>query len=459
MEERWAEAEFETLDLGDARLNRRAMRLVEALAAQPGASIPKACGNEADTKAAYRLLSSEEVDPGALRRAHAEATARRARESRIVKVLSDTTSLDYTSRPSLRGGGMLETENGYGLMVHSALALDEHDVPVGVLHQQVWARAVEAVGKRHTRKQRETKEKESAKWVETIAASDRLLPMDVSVWVIGDRESDVFDVFAAPRSARLDVVVRAAQDRRVRSGSGRKLLEAVAQAPVAGKMEVSVPRSRKREAREAELEVQHCRMELLPPGNHLHRKTLSPVAVSVVRVRESGEVPPGEERIEWVLVTSVHVGSVAGAIEIVNAYAQRWKVERYHYTLKSGCRIEDLQLESAERLERALALYNVVAWRLLRLTYWARKEPDAPCTVALEEDEWQALLVADGVKTLPAEPPTLREAVRRIAKLGGFQGRKGDGEPGVQCLWWGFRRLMDLTLMYRRMRDTFVGNG
>jgi len=459
MGENWAEAEYQTLNLGDARLNRRAIRLVEALAAQPGASIPKACGNEADTKAAYRLLSSDEVDPAELRRAHAEATARRAGESRIVKVLSDTTSLDYTSRPALRGAGMLESEHGYGLMVHSALVLDEHDVPLGLLHQQVWSRPVEQAGKRHTRKARETKDKESAKWVETIAACDRLLPVNVTAWVIGDRESDVFDVFASPRSARLELVVRAAQNRRVNSGSGRKLLEAVAQAPVAGKLVVAVPRSRKREAREAELEVQYCRLELLPPTNHLHRDTLSPIPVSVVRVRECGEIPAGEEPIEWVLITSVEVGSLADAIKIVQAYAQRWKVERYHYTLKSGCRIEELQLETAVRLERALALYNVVAWRLLRLTYWARKEPDAPCTVALEEDEWQALLVADGVRKLPAEPPTLGQAVRRIAKLGGFQGRKADGEPGVQCLWWGFRRLMDLTLMYRRMRDTFVGNG
>jgi hypothetical protein len=459
MEEKWAEEEFQTLDLGDARLNRRAMRLVEALAAQPGASIPKACGNEADTKAAYRLLSSDGVDPAQLRRAHAEATARRAGESRIVKVLSDTTRLDYTSHPAMRGAGMLESEYGYGLMVHSALVLDEQDVPLGLLHQQVWSRPVEEVGKRRTRKERETREKESAKWVETITACDRLLPLHVRAWVIGDRESDVFDVFAAPRSARLELVVRAAQNRRVRSESGLKLLEAVAQAPVAGKLTVSVQRSRKREAREAELEVQYCRMELLPPLDHLQRKTLSPVPVSVVRVRECGRVPAGEEPIEWVLVTSVYVGSLEEAIEIVRAYAQRWKIERYHYTLKSGCRIEDLQLESAQRLERALALYNVVAWRLLRLTYWARKEPEAPCTVALAEDEWQALLVADGVRKLPAKPPTLRDAVRRIAKLGGFQARKGDGEPGVQCLWWGFRRLMDLTLMYRRMRETFVGNG
>jgi hypothetical protein len=248
------------------------------------------------------------------------------------------------------------------------------------------------------------------------------------------------------------LVVRSAQDRRVQSaGGGRLLREAVERAPVAGELTVEVPRSRKRQARTAVLEVQHCRMELLPPANHKERKQLSPVPVSVVRVRERGTVPAGEEPIEWVLVTTLFVDILAEALEVVKAYTQRWKVERYHYVLKSGCRIEDLQLEHASRIERALALYNVVAWRLLRLTYWSRAEPEQPCTVALEDDEWKALWLIGAAKPLPKKPPTLKEAVRIIAKLGGFQGRKNDGEPGVKSLWWGFRRLMDFTLAYRRL--------
>ena len=153
--------------------------------------------------------------------------------------------------------------------------------------------------------------------------------------------------------------------------------------------------------------------------------------------------------------------SLEQAVEIVEAYAQRWKVERYHYVLKSGCRVEDLQLESADRLERALALYNVVAWRLLYMTYIARIEPDLPCTAVLEEEEWQALFVIGAAQPLPKEPPTVREAVRLIATLGGFLGRKGDGEPGVKTLWTGLRRLMDFTLAFRRVKEwkALVGNG
>src|SRR4051812_37968920 len=185
----WAAEEFRTLDLGDVRLNRRAVRLVEALAAQPGASIPKACGNEADTKAAYRLLSSEGVEAAELRKAHAEATAERARGVRRVLVAQDSTSLDYTTRNSLRGAGMLESKNGRGLLAHSALAMDEAGVALGMLHQQVWARDPAEVGKRHTRRARPTREKESIRWVETLRACERVLPLQVEAWVIGDAES------------------------------------------------------------------------------------------------------------------------------------------------------------------------------------------------------------------------------------------------------------------------------
>jgi hypothetical protein len=147
----------------------------------------------------------------------------------------------------------------------------------------------------------------------------------------------------------------------------------------------------------------------------------------------------------------------------VQAYAQRWKVETYHYVLKSGCGVEELQLHHAERIERALALYTVVAWRLLYMTYVARQAPQMPCTAILEEEEWRLLYVVSSRRgaALPQTPPTVREAVRRIATLGGFQGRKGDGEPGVQCIWTGFRRLMEFSFAYNALRASphFVGNG
>jgi hypothetical protein len=335
-------------------------------------------------------------------------------------------------------------------------------VPLGIIHQQTWAREADE-GKRGTRRKRLVEEKESFRWLEMVDEVESLMPHEVEVWVVGDREADIFELFAMQRRPDLHLVVRAAHSRKLAGEEARYLHTAVDAAPVLGKMRVAVPRSRKRKERTASLEVQACTVTLAPPRNHLGRKDLSPVTVSVVRVREKGTVPEGEEPIEWMLTTTVGVSCLADAVRVVEAYAQRWKVERYHYVLKSGCGIEKLQLGNADRIERALAIYNVVAWRLLYMAYVSRVAPDLPCTAVLQEEEWKTLYVVGAAKPrpLPTKPPTVREAVRMVAMLGGFLGRKGDGDPGVQSLWTGFRRLMDFTLALQRLRASpeLVGNG
>jgi hypothetical protein len=459
----WAETDMRTLEVCDPRLKKRVIRILDQWTANPGASIPQACGSAADTKAAYRALSSPEISAEEIRLAHARATVERMQGLTRVLVPNDLSSVDFSTRPGIAGLGPLETGKGHGVFLHTGLALTPDGVPLGIIYQQVWARDEEEVGKRHTRRERPIEEKESFRWLETVDACESLLPQDLEAWVIGDREADIYELFAMVRRPKLELIVRATHDRKVESEDGQYLHEAVERAPVLGTMTVAVPRSRKRKKRKGKFEVQVCTLDLLPPRNHRNRKDLDPVTVSVVRVLEKGTTPPDEEPIEWTIITTVPVTSLEQAVEIVEAYAQRWKVERYHYVLKSGCRVEDLQLESADRLERALALYNVVAWRLLYMTYIARIEPDLPCTVVLEEEEWQALFVIGSARArpLPKEPPTVREAVRLIAALGGFLGRKGDGEPGVKTLWTGLRRLMDFTLALRRLKQwqILVGNG
>jgi hypothetical protein len=458
----WIEAEMQTLDLGDPRRNRRVMRMIAQFSANPEASIPKACGNQADTKAAYRALDSDEMLAEEIRLAHARATVARMYGLERVLVVQDTFALNYSSCLATTGLGPLGKKGARGLFGHSGLAVTTDGLPLGIVYQQVWARE-EAVHKRRTRRKRLVEEKESFRWLEVVDEVESLLPKDLEVWVAGDRESDIFELFAMPRRAGLHLVVRAAHDRKVEDAEAEYLHRAAESASLLGEMEVAVPRSRTRKARTATLQVQACTLKLQPPRNHLGRKDLAPVPVSVVRVRETETVPEGEEPIEWMLITTVPVYSLVKAVEVVEAYAQRWKVERYHYVLKSGCGIEELQLESAERIERALAIYNVVAWRLLYMTYVARVAPELPCTAVLEDDEWEALYIVGSARprALPEKPPTVREAVRMVAMLGGFLGRKGDGEPGIQSIWTGFQRLMDFTVALRRLRVSapLVGNG
>jgi len=156
--------------------------------------------------------------------------------------------------------------------------------------------------------------------------------------------------------------------------------------------------------------------------------------------------PQGEKPVRWLLATTLPIETLEDALRCVQWYAYRWTIERFHFVLKSGCKIEERQLESVEAMERAIPIFSIVAWRLLWLTLQARETPDAPCTMILKEFEWQALCatVPAGAQRLPATPPTLREAVRMIARLGGFLGRKCDREPGPQTLWRGLRRLHDI---------------
>lgn len=211
--------------------------------------------------------------------------------------------------------------------------------------------------------------------------------------------------------------------------------------------------------------MRYTTVTLRPPKNRLKRTEVIPLDPLTVQVGEVREIePPAEvsDPVHWILLTSLSVNQVDDAYRIVRLYTFRWLVERFHYVLKSGgCHFEDSQLRTVDALHRLLGVCSRVAWRLLWLTYQARQTPDAPCTVALSEIEWQALTAFVNHSQTPAPaPPSLQEAVRAIANLGGFIGRKSDGSPGVKTLWHGWQRLQDIvatwTLFHPPSQD--VGN-
>lgn len=445
------ERELRTLDLGDERREHRAKMLTSALLLAPEASIPQACRSRSETKAAYRLLSNLNVSAAAIRSSHADATLKRARGKKRLLAVQDKTNLDFTCCPGTLGLGPLDSPLCRGLKVQSTLLLDEHGEPLGMLGQEVWARDPEEVGKKSTRRKRPPQEKESWRWRTGFEEVEQRVPPDQEVIGIADRESDIFFVLAMPRRENMHLLIRSAHNRAVQSEHAH-LRKAVEAAPVLGTSKVELARTRKRQPRKAELEFRVTRVTLKPPRHGKNGMDLGPVEVSAVWVRERGEVPKGEKRVEWLLLATWPVETLEQALECARLYGHRWKVERYHYVLKSGCGIEKLQMETADRLERALALYSIIAWRLLWLTYRARLAGNSPCGEALEEREWRVLLAMSG--TRGANEPALGEAVRLIAMLGGFQGRKGDGDPGVKTIWRGWRRLMDFVLAYQTLSTT-----
>jgi hypothetical protein len=439
----WAASELHSIAFKDSRLTKRLFRLVDDLTAHPTASIPEACGSWAATKGAYRFLDSKRVTPETIRAAHQDRTLTRVGFHTAVLVIQDTTELDFTSHPATSGLGYLDHPKHQGLKVHSALAATTDGVPLGLVDQAVWTRDPASRGKKHQRAKRAMDEKESQRWLTALTASQDAIPQDIQIITVADREADLYPLFAAKRRVAAELLIRAAHNRRVDAES-RLLQEAIAVAPVGGTLTIAVPRRPDQPARQATLSLRWTSVQFDPPQNAKARATLPRIPVQVV-VAEELAPPPGVKALRWVLLTTLPVACLDDAVQIVRWYRTRWLLERYHFALKSGCGMEKLQLESADRLQRALAVYCVVAWRLLWLTYQARQQPHEACTVVLARHEWQALYCTIHQTAMPpTTPPTLRQAVRWIAQLGGFLARKGDGEPGVQTIWRGLRRLEDI---------------
>jgi hypothetical protein len=450
----WAVTECADAELGDARRTQRLVTLATVLAQRPSASLPEACGTRAMLKAAYRFFDHAAIAPQAILASHVDATSDRLATVPRVLAVQDTTEVDWTAHPATTGLGPLAHPAHQGLLVHTTLALTSERLPLGVLAQQVWARDPAARGPRTTRKRRPLAEKESQKWLTSVAAvsaAQAQCPPTHFV-CIGDREADVYDLLVQERPSGVDLLVRASWNRRV-DHAERYLWTKVAAQPVVAMLTVRVPRRGAQSARQATLSVRWALVLRCPP-THRRAEKLPTVAVWAAQAVEE-QPPVAAEPIEWLLLTTCGVHTAQDAIERVDWYACRWGIEVWHTGLKSGCRIEARQLESAEQLRRCLAVYSVIAWRMLYATMLSRAMPDAPCTALLEPEAWQALYGAIQLtSTPPATPPSLRQAVHWIGRLGGFLGRRGDGEPGVTVLWKGFQPLTALTFMYRLMRPS-----
>jgi hypothetical protein len=439
----WVQRELCGVQLGDARRAARVRWIVEHLSTHPGEHFAQAAGTKAGAKAMYRFFESEAVAPEAILEAHAACSWERAKVCPRVLIVQDTTVLDYSGHPHVEGLGPTNDTEGRGLFAHSALALTEDGEPLGVVHQETWVRDLEEVGKTASRRQRPWQEKESYKWQRTVEAVVPHQEPAQRFIVIGDRESDVYGLLASPRPPGVELLVRSAQNRKLQQEGF--LHDVLRKGPAAGMLLVEVGRAQERAPRRARCEVRFREVTLVPPR---HADAGVPrVAVRAWAVLIDEPHPPqGETPLHWVLIATWPLESLEEAIRCVGYYSRRWLVERYHYVLKSGCKIEASQLRTRERLERLEAVSVIVAWRLLSLTYQARLHPEQPCTLVLSRPEWQVLYAYHHHRLLGAgEPvPTLGEALVWVAKLGGYWGRTRDAPPGVKVLWRGLTRLREM---------------
>jgi len=466
----WATDEMASAELGDARLDQRLTQILSDLGERPTASIPAACGGYAEMTAAYRFFDNQKVTYDKILEPHTHKTHDRVREQAVVLCVQDTSEIDLT-RPhtKVQGAGPLALESRQGLFLHRLDAFTTDGTPLGRLWSQVHARDPQTLQtppnqKSNRRKTSPIEDKESFRWLEGFRKTRELAERcpGVTCVCVADSEADIYELFAEERGKTnpIHFLVRLCQDRalvvdpegnedqaglirsRVESGSALFTKEISVRGREAKVACEQRGRRQPRADRRAVVEVRAATMTLRPPyrpGRHLPE-----VTVNVIQVREIN-APADDVAVEWLLATTLPIGTADEVREAIAYYCVRWMIEVFFRTLKSGCRVENRRFEHVNRLANCLAVYEVIAWRTVYVCRLGRSCPEMSCEAVFEPSEWKSVWMAVHQKSPPKKPPRLSEMVRLIAQLGGYVNRpERTDPPGPQTVWLGLQRMHDL---------------
>ncbi len=445
-------SEFGLANLGHKARTKRAVQIAEALFTNPSAPLSAACADWSQAKLGYRFLRSSKVAHDALLSGHIEATARRCEAHEVILALQDTCEADFSSHKATKGLSRIGNDEGRGLIFHTGLAVtaDEHAV-LGVLHQKVWTRPEEVRRSKGLSSAQRKKEPdlESRKWIETAqGCHSALREMSCRLIHVGDRESDIFELFEATVALGDSCVWRVKTDRCLSNdevkaarakglpGAFPKLKTALVFAPVLSTKTVAVPARKGQPARVASVEIRAAMLPVEPPQNRVPQG--DPLKLNLVWVYET-DAPAGVDPVCWYLVTLEPINTPAQVEFVVRCYEARWIIEEFHMGVKTGCGLEKRQLETAHALHNALVFASVGAWHLLRLRDAARQPTPPPASEVLTPTQLEVL---HALRPKLCHGANAYQALRAVASLGGFLCRKGDGEPGWRTLWTGFRHLL-----------------
>jgi hypothetical protein len=441
----WSQQQFASVSLGDKRRTRRLVDSAAAIARHPQKSFPQIFDwNE--LRGFYGLCHREEATLNALQQPHWQLTRQAMGQHPVVLVLHDTSQMDFTSHPALEGAGPIGEGHARGFLQHNSLAiLPSTRQVLGLAYQQFRVR--QPAPKGETSAQRKQRQRESDLWIKGIEASGK--PPEGRCWVdVGDAGCDIYEAMIACRQAGHHFLFRASQDRLVLLGPqprGREvpLMNYARSLPSKGEATVDIPSRGGRLARTATVQLASAPVWVPAPTEVRKRWRQPIVAAWVIRVWEVNPPADVEEPLEWVLLCSLPTETVEDINERREWYSCRWQVEVFHDVEKNGCLEEDRRFEDAESMAACLAILSVVAVRVCQLRSALQSQPEAPAEQVATSEETAVMRRYLGPKK---QGLTVREFVRGVARLGGFLGRKGDGEPGVRSLWRGYQRLQDMVL-------------
>lgn len=454
----WVDREVAGCEFRDVRLGKRFRTLLEQIASDIGQNIPLVCQDWANTKAAYRFFSNDRVSEADILSGHVQAT--RARVSGTggpLLVLHDTTEFSYQrEKPEAIGftkrvsggrdkAGRLRSHTVCGIMMHSSLVVTTEGLPLGLTAVKFWTRkkfkGAAALKKKVNLTRIPIEKKESIRWLDNVRQSTELLNDPRRCIHIGDRESDIYELFCAAREAETHFVIRTCVDRFAGEGD-HTIADEMDEVTIKGLHRIEV-RDHNGNPDEAVLEIRYRKMRVLPPIGK--QKRYPALILTVIDAEERG-TPKDRKKIEWKLITDLPVGSRADAIEKLEWYALRWKIEVFHKILKSGCKAEDSRLRTAQRLANLISVFCILSWRIFWMTMLNRSAPTASPEVALTKIEIELLdrLVKD--KSGGTSRKTLSHYLIKVARLGGYLARANDPPPGNAVMWRGISRLTDIQL-------------
>lgn len=463
----WITTELRGCVFPDKRLGKRFERLVEQLADRVGQTIPLACQDWANTKAAYRFFASKRVSEANILKGHFQATRDRCSTSKgTVLVLHDTTEFSYRREDPAAVGKIHQTVAGHesrprlhtvcGILMHSSLAVTTDGLPLGLAAIKFWTRkrfkGVNALRKKINPTRVAIERKESVRWIENLKQSTALLGVPARLVHVADREGDIYELFCAAREAGTHFLIRTQVDRLAQDGT-ITVSQGMKEVEVKGLHRVDVV-DKNGNPSQALLELRYRRIHILPPIGK--QKRYPSLTLTVLHARER-EKPKGRDRINWKLITDLPVNSRRDAIEKLDWYAKRWKIETFHKVLKSGCKAEALRLRTAARLVNVISVFCILGWRIFWMSMIRRTAPTSPAAWAFTKTETELL---DRLIPSLGSRPRQRDVshyVTKLAKLGGYLARKADSPPGNMVVWRGLCRLTDIELGFE-LGTKVVGN-
>ena len=464
----WLEREVAGCQFEDVRHGKRFRTLLGQLSEQIGGSIPFACQDWAATKAAYRFLSNERIDEEKILAGHFFCTRERTAGTHAdpVLVLHDTTEFIYRREEPYAIGIVHKLQTRYdrpryhttsGVLMHSSLVVTQNGLPLGLAAIKFWTRdkfhGANALKRTINPTRVPIEQKESYRWLENVKQSTALLAPPERLVHIGDRESDIYELFSVAKDAGTHFLLRTCVDRLAGEGD-HTVADEMREVNVQGLHRIEV-RNKEGELSEAVLELRYRRIRVLPP---VAKQRQYPALMLTVLHATERDAPKGRDRIDWKLVTDLPVSSRKDAIEKLNWYAMRWKIETFHKILKSGFKAEDVRLRTAERIVNLIAIFCILSWRVFWMTMLNRFKPEASPEMALTITELYLLdqLVPDRPgSALPNSTLTLY--LTKLAKLGGYLARAKDPPPGNTVIWRGLTRLTDIQLGFI-LGTKLVGN-